>query len=56
MVGIDLMQLKPYKGYHYVISAVDYFTKYVKMGVLKTKSAEEVQHGYSTICFADTTS
>ena len=42
MVGIDLMQLKPYKGYHYIISAIDYFTKYTKMGALKTKSAEEV--------------
>ena len=41
-VGIDLMQLKPYKGYHYVINAIDYFTKYVKMNALKTKSAEEV--------------
>ena len=40
MVGIDLMQFKPYKGYHYVISAIDYFTKYVEMGALKTKSAE----------------
>ena len=40
MVGIDLMQLKPYKGYHYVISTIDYFTN--KMGALKTKSAEEV--------------
>ena len=42
MVGIDLMQLKQYKGYHFVTSVIDYLTKYIKMGVLKTKSAEEV--------------
>ena len=42
MVGIDLMQLKPYKRYHNVISAIDYFTKYIEIGVPKTKSAEEV--------------
>ena len=40
MVGTDLMQLKPYKRYHHLISAIDYFTKYVEMGVLKTKSTE----------------
>ena len=42
MVGMDLMQLKPYKGYHNVISAIDYFTKYVEMGALKTKSTDKV--------------
>ena len=31
-VGIDLMRLKPSKGYNYVVSAIDYFTKYVEMG------------------------
>ena len=36
-VGIDLMKLKPSKGYKYVITAIDYFTKYVKMGALKEK-------------------
>ena len=34
-VGIDLMKLKPSKGYNYVITAIDYFTKYVKMGLLQ---------------------
>ena len=38
-VGIDLMKLKPSKGYNYVITAIDYFTKYVKMGALKEKTA-----------------
>ena len=42
MVGIDLMQLKPYRGHHYGISSIDYSTKYIKMGVLKRKSVEEV--------------
>ena len=41
-VGIDLMRLKPSKGYNYVIMAIDYFTKYVEMGVLKDKSAESI--------------
>ena len=39
-VGIDFMKLKPSKGYNYVILAIDYFTKYVKMGALKEKTAE----------------
>ena len=41
-VGIDLMKLKPSKGYNYVITAIDYFTKYIKMGALKDKSALSV--------------
>ena len=43
-VSIDLMNktLKPSKGYNYVITAIDYFTKYVKMGTLKDKSALSV--------------
>ena len=41
-VGIDLMKLKPSKGYNYVITAIDYFTKYVKVGALKDKSALSV--------------
>ena len=36
-VGIDLMKLKPSKGYNYVITAIDYFTKYIEMGALKEK-------------------
>ena len=41
-VGIDLMKLKPSKGYNYAITAIDYFTKYVKMGALKDKIALSV--------------
>ena len=41
-VGIDLMKLKPSKGYNYVITAIDNFTKYVKMGTMKDKSALSV--------------
>ena len=41
-VGIDLIWLKPSKGYNYVIMAIDYFTKYIKMGVLKDKSPESI--------------
>ena len=38
-VGIDLMKLIPPKGYNYVITDIDYFIKYIKMGTLKDKSA-----------------
>ena len=41
-IGIDLMKLKESNGYNYVISAVDYFTKYVEMGALKDKKASTV--------------
>ena len=41
-VGIDLMKLKSSKGYNCVITAIDYFTKYIKMGALKDKSALSV--------------
>ena len=41
-VGIDLMKLKPSKGYNYVITVIDYFTKYIEMGTLKDKSALSV--------------
>ena len=35
-------RLKPSKGYNYVITAIDYFTKYIKMGALKDKSTLSV--------------
>ena len=41
-VGIDFMKLKPSKGYNYVITAIDNFTKYIEMGTLKNKSALSV--------------
>ena len=41
-VGIDLMKLKPSKGYNYVITAIDYFTKYIEMASLEDKSALSV--------------
>ena len=42
MISIELMKLKEYKGCKYVIAAVDYFTKYIKMGCLKQKCTKEV--------------
>ena len=42
MFGINLMKLKESPGYNYVITATDYFTKYVEMGCIKQKSAIEV--------------
>ena len=41
-VGIDLMKIKPSKGYNYVLTAIDYFTKYIEMSALKDKSALSV--------------
>ena len=42
MISIDLLKLKEYKEYNYVITAVYYFTKYVEMGCLKQKCTKEV--------------
>ena len=57
------MKLKEYKGYNYVIMAIDYFTKYVEMGCLKQKCAKEVtkwifhnifcQHGVCDVHITD---
>ena len=41
-VGIDLMKLKLSKGYNYVITAINYFTKYIKMGAPEDKSAKSI--------------
>ena len=39
-VGIDLMKMKETPdGYNYVISAIDYFTKFAELGALKDKAA-----------------
>ena len=39
-VGIDLMKMKETPdGYNYIISAIDYFTKFAKLGALKDKAA-----------------
>ena len=38
-VGIDLMKMKETPdGYNYVISAIDYFTKFAELGALKDKA------------------
>ena len=36
------MQLKEVDGYNYVITAIDYFTKYIELKALHTKTADEV--------------
>ena len=42
-VGIDLMKMKETPdGYNYVISAIDYFTKYAELGALKDKATVTV--------------
>ena len=56
MISIDLLKLKEYKEYNYVITAVYYFTKYIEMGCLKQKCTKEVTKWISTISFVDTES
>ena len=42
-LGIDLMRMKPTnKGMNYIISAVDYFTKYCELGALPNKDEHTV--------------
>ena len=41
-IGIDLMRLKAHKGMKYIISAVDYFTKYCELGALPNKEESTV--------------
>ena len=41
-IGVDLMKMKPVNGFNYVMMVIDYFTKYVKMQALWTKTADEV--------------
>ena len=36
-IGIDLMMMEPSKGMTYIITAVDYFTKYCEIGALPCK-------------------
>lgn len=50
-VGIDLIQLKACKGFHYVVTMVDYTTKWVEAAPLRTKHAELVaKFMYGVIC------
>ena len=42
-IGMDLIHMTPSaKGYNYIITAVDYLSKYCEMRALKEKSAKEV--------------
>ena len=42
-IGMDLIHMTPsVRGYNYIITAVDYLSKYCKMRALKEKSAKEV--------------
>ena len=61
-IGIDLMGLKEVHGYKYILTAIDYFTKWVEMAPLKQKSGEEVafwlwqwtcRHGAADIHISD---
>ena len=41
-IGMDLMHMNPCHGFNYIITAVDYLSKYCEMWPLKQKSAKEV--------------
>ncbi|MCG8626770.1 MAG: transposase family protein, partial [Proteobacteria bacterium] len=41
-VGMDLIHMKPCRGFNYIITAVDYLTKYCEMRALKEKSEKQV--------------
>ena len=41
-VGIDLMQLSPIDGYKYVLTVMDYFTKWIELIPLRNKEAATV--------------
>ena len=41
-IGMDLIQMNKYRGYNYIITVVDYLSKYCEMRALKEKSAKEV--------------
>ena len=44
-IGMDLIHMTPsVRGYNYIITAVDYLSKYCEMRALKEKSAKEVAH------------
>ena len=46
-VGIELMKMKETPdGYNYVISAIDYFTKFAELGALKDKATLTVANGF----------
>ena len=41
-IGMDLIHMNRCRGYNYIITAVDYLSKYCEMRPLKEKSAKEV--------------
>ena len=43
-IAVDLMSFKESKGYNYLMTGIDYFTKWVEMAPLETKSAGEVAY------------
>ena len=43
-IGIDLMHMsKANRGYNFIITAVDYFSKYCEIGALKNKEAVTIR-------------
>ena len=52
-IDINLMHLgKTNKGYNFVITAIDYFSKYCELGALKNKEAITKGNGSMTTYFA----
>ena len=45
-IGIDLMgMVEEIEGYRYILTVIDYFTKWFELAPLKTKSGEELGMG-----------
>ena len=41
-IGLDLIHMNKCRGYQYIITAIDYFSKYCEMRALEEKTAKEV--------------
>ena len=45
-IGIDLMCMDESQGMNYIISAIDYFTKFCELGALPNKVFQVWSHRY----------
>ncbi len=48
-IGIDLMTMKCVNGYNYVLSVIDYYTKWVEFIPCQTKTAQEISYHIWTL-------
>ena len=48
-IGMDLIHMNRCRGYNYIITAVDYLSKYCEMRALKEKVQKKLQGSYMKI-------